>query len=386
MSAFPSVDLAPNGDAKYDLLLGRTREALARHGIRQALLSSPETIANLVGEIFPCEDWPVADPFTAAPTLLFIGERRVCLIVSTLYLPSAARHGVEVVETLTYRWRGAPFDPYPELARVLTSLPWSSGPVGVEGRSLPARTAELVRAHCSELRWVDEILVCARRVKGPVEVDAVRSASRIADLIQRTVKERAEAGQSEVELAMIAHAAACTALGHRVPVLLSIDAGVESARGSSMPSARTLRKGDLVLTDTSPWVGGAWSDSANTIVLGPPTSAHQRRFDALRRSLELAIGLCRPGASGGEIDAGVRASLDRWGGEVYPHHTGHGLGASWNEPPRIVPGSREQIEEGMVVAIEPGLYRPGWGGMRLEHVFLVGPDGNQILTEFEHTL
>jgi Xaa-Pro dipeptidase len=373
-------------EAHHTELVDRTREALARKGINQALLSSPETIANLVGHVFPAEDWPVADPFTAAPTLLFVGERRVCLIVPTFFLAFATHDALEVVETRTYRWRGAPVDPYPALAAALATLPWADGQVGVEGRSLPARAADVIRALRLELRWVDELIVEARRVKRPVEVEAVRSASRIADLIQRTVKERAEPRQTEVELAMIAHAAACEAVGSRAPVLLTIDAGESSARGSSIPTTRQLKHGDIVLSDTSPWIAGAWSDTANTIVLGTPTSEHRRVFDALRYSLELAIRLCRPGAVAGEIDGKVRASLDRWGPFVYQHHTGHGLGASWNEPPRIVPGSEERIEEGMILAVEPGVYRPGWGGIRLEHVFRVGADGNELLSEFEHTL
>lgn len=373
-------------DAAHAELIDRTRSALAERGLSQALLSSPETLASLVGYTFPAEDWPVADPFTAAPTLLFIGKTRICLIVPTFFLPFAERASVDVQETLTYRWRGRPIDPYPELASVLSSLPWSSGPVGLEGRSLPARVAELLRQQRTQFVWIDELLVETRRLKRSIEVDAVRAASLVADVVQRTVKERAEPGQTEVELAMLAHAAACAAVGQRVPLLLTIDAGEASAQGSSIPTMRRLERGDLVLCDTSPWVSGGWSDTANTIVVGTPTREHRRIFDAVRRSLELAIRLCRPGAIAGDIDAKVRASLDEWTPSVYKHHTGHGLGASWNEPPRIVPGSTELIEEGMILAVEPGVYRAGWGGIRLEHVFNVGADSNEVLSEFEHTL
>src|SRR5947207_1707757 len=73
-------------------------------------------------------------------------------------------------------------------------------------------------------------------------------------------------------------------------------------------------------------------------------------------------------------------------GPTYAHHTGHRIGAAWSEEPRITPYSGERLEEGMVLALEPAIYQPGWGGIRLEHVFLVRTGGNEILTRFEHTL
>jgi Xaa-Pro aminopeptidase len=73
-------------------------------------------------------------------------------------------------------------------------------------------------------------------------------------------------------------------------------------------------------------------------------------------------------------------------GPTYPHHTGHRIGPAWSEEPRITPYCEDRLEEGMVLALEPALYLPGWGGIRLEHVFIVGEGENEILTMFEHTL
>ena len=66
--------------------------------------------------------------------------------------------------------------------------------------------------------------------------------------------------------------------------------------------------------------------------------------------------------------------------------TGHGIGAAWSQEPRITPYNDVRIEEGMVLALEPAIYLPGWGGIRLEHVFVVRAGGNEVLTGFEHTL
>ena len=73
-------------------------------------------------------------------------------------------------------------------------------------------------------------------------------------------------------------------------------------------------------------------------------------------------------------------------GPTYGHHTGHRIGAAWSEEPRITPYCKERLEEGMVLALEPAIYLSGWGGIRLEHTFRIGAQGNEILTAFEHTL
>lgn len=373
-------------DLAHEQLIERTRTALAAQGIDQALLCSPETISQLTGFEVPWEDWPVADPFTAAPPMVFLAPEKTTLMVPTLYAGYADCDDWDVVETRTHRFRGTPPDPFAELAATLGSLPWAPGPVAVEGKWLPIFAADVLRAAGLKLRMVDQLLIDARRCKAPVEIEAVRAACGVADLIQQAVKDCAHPGQTEAELAGLVLGLVTTKVGRRFPALLTIDAGASIAAGSSIPSDRRLAAGDLVLSDTSPWIDGAWSDTANTVVLGPPTSRHRRVFDALRGSLELAISLCRPGAVAGDVDRRARASLADWGENVYKHHTGHGLGASWNELPRIVPGSEDVIEAGMVVAVEPAIYIPGWGGMRLEHVFVVRSGGNELLSRFEHTL
>jgi Xaa-Pro aminopeptidase len=146
-----------------------------------------------------------------------------------------------------------------------------------------------------------------------------------------------------------------------------------------------VQQGDLVLTDTSPWIDGAWSDTANAVYVGHPDSETRRRFDAIRRALAEGISLCRPGAVAKDVDRKVRDLLSEHG-PTYSHHTGHGIGAAWSEEPRITPYNDLRIEEGMVLALEPAIYQAGWGGIRLEHVFRVGTRDNEILTLFEHTL
>jgi Xaa-Pro aminopeptidase len=174
--------------------------------------------------------------------------------------------------------------------------------------------------------------------------------------------------------------------GRRVPAILTVTTGAEgTATGGGVATGRVVRQGDLVLTDTSPWIDGGWADTANAVFVGTPDPTTRRRFDAVRRALHEGIALCRPGVVAKEVDRRVRELLAEHG-PTYGHHTGHRIGAAWSEEPRITPYCEERIDEGMVLALEPALYLPGWGGIRLEHTFLVGAQDNEILTRFEHTL
>jgi Xaa-Pro aminopeptidase len=165
-----------------------------------------------------------------------------------------------------------------------------------------------------------------------------------------------------------------------------VSAGAEgTSTGGGVATARVVQAGDLVLTDTSPWIDGAWSDTANAVFVGTPDATTRRRFDAVRRALHEGIELCRPGAVAKDVDRQVRELLAEHG-PTYEHHTGHAIGAAWSEEPRITPYEEVRLEEGMVLALEPAIYVPGWGGIRLEHVFVVRAGGNEILTRFEHTL
>jgi Xaa-Pro dipeptidase len=365
--------------------LDRLREQLRAAGLTQAVLSHPESLARFASFYEPLEDWPVANPFLAAPPLLLIQPDDVVLVVPSFSLGPA--HGLPwtIVESRTHLFTGTPPDPVAELVRTIGALPIVPGATAVEAGHLPLRVAELLQARGATLVAADDLVASARELKEPAQVEAIRAASRLADVVQQAIKDHAAAGMSEAELAGLAAAAMYGAAGARVPAILTVTAGEATATGGATATGRLLRAGDFVLADTSPWLRGAWSDSANAVVVGAPSAEQRRMFDAVRAALALAIDLCRPGTVTGDVDRKVRESLASWGAS-YAHHTGHGIGASWAERPRIIAGSGDVIDEGMVLALEPAIYAAGLGGIRLEHVICVRAGGNEVLTQFEHTL
>jgi Xaa-Pro dipeptidase len=367
----------------------RLRLALDADGLVQAVLSHPETLAHLGCFETPVADWPVSNPFVAVPALLCLGPEEAVLVVADFHAADVRARDLQVVTYRSYDFRKPP-DPPGELRAALgTALDAAAvapGPTGIEVLSLPHAVAEWLREAGRTPIACDAAVVSARRPEAAPDLAAIRRASRLADIVQQAVKDYAAPGVSEAELAGLAAAEMHREAGRRVPAILTVSAGAEaSATGGGVATERIVRSGDLVLTDTSPWIDGAWSDSANAVFVGTPDRETRRRFDAVRRALHDGIALCRPGVVAREVDRQVRDLLAEHG-PTYAHHTGHGIGATWSEEPRITPYNDLPLEEGMVLALEPAIYRPGWGGIRLEHVFVVGAEGNEILTQFEHTL
>ena len=362
--------------------LDRLRSALEREGLEQAVLSHPETVAHLAGYSHPAEDWPVANPFSAGPALLVVTPDAATLVVPDFHAGHAQECPFPVVAYRSYDYEREP-DPAGEFERTLRELDLDAGSVGVETLSLPLHVFSALETRSAVP--IDELVLEARRRKGPDEIEAIRRASRLADVVQQSIKDEARPGVTEAEVAGLAQAAMFREAGRRLPAILTVTAGEATATGGGEATERVVASGDLVLTDTSPWVGGFWSDSANAVVAGEPGAEQRRVFDAVRRALELAIDLCRPGAVARDVDRQVRESLAEFP-QTYPHHTGHGIGAAWSEEPRLTPYDGRILEEEMVLAVEPAVYRPGSGGIRLEHVFVVRASGNEVLTQFEHTL
>jgi hypothetical protein len=363
--------------------LGHLRAALESAGHAQAILSHPETLASLGCFDTPDEDWPVSNPFMVVPALLLLGPRKSVLVVADFHAPDIRPSEASVVTYRSYDFRRAP-DPAGELRSTLVtaldSAGFANGPTAVEAWHLPHLVAE----------WLRESgrtpVSCDAALELSPDLDAVRRACRLSDVVHQAVKEHAEPGIGESELAGLAAAAMFREAGKRVPAILTVSTGPDgTAAGGGVATGRLVAPGDLVLTDTSPWVDGAWADTANAVFVGTPDRVTRDRFDAVRRALHEGIALCRPGAVARDIDRRVRELLAGHG-PTYPHHTGHRIGASWSEEPRITPYSEERLDAGMVLALEPGIYLPGWGGIRLEHTFLIGERDNEILTLFEHTL
>jgi D-alanyl-D-alanine dipeptidase len=217
--------------------------------------------------------------------------------------------------------------------------------------------------------------------KAPAEIDALRAAGRtVDDTIAEAVSLcRPGARESDVDRALR------DALLRRSPdsaVAFTIVAGgPNSALPHHETGDRALRRGDVVVLDYGTRRQKYLSDITVTGSVGEPSDPEVRKvYRVVYDAQQAALRAVRPGVACGDVDRAARSVIESAGYGVYfLHRTGHGLGLQGHEPPYLVAGNQEPLEEGMVFSIEPGIYLPGRFGVRLEIIACVGRSGAELL-------
>lgn len=162
-----------------------------------------------------------------------------------------------------------------------------------------------------------------------------------------------------------------------------VASGPRSALPHAQPGDRILRQGDLLLIDFGARLEGYCSDMTRMFVLGAPAAWQREIHGVVRRAVEAAIAATEAGVHARDVDRAARDVIQEAGfGDRFGHGTGHGVGLEVHERPSVNARSRETLEPGSVVTIEPAVYLPGRGGVRLEEVVVVDEGGRRVLTTF----
>jgi Xaa-Pro aminopeptidase len=157
--------------------------------------------------------------------------------------------------------------------------------------------------------------------------------------------------------------------------------GERSALPHARPGARELRRGDVVLLDFGAVADGYVSDITRTVACGEPAAEMRDVYALVLAAQEAAVAGIRAGMAGPEADALARDVIEAAGhGDRFGHSLGHGIGLEVHEAPRLGRKSRDRLEAGATVTIEPGVYLEGIGGVRIEDDALVGENGIELLT------
>ncbi len=163
--------------------------------------------------------------------------------------------------------------------------------------------------------------------------------------------------------------------------------GPHASQPHARPSHRKLRPGQPLMVDFGLEWKGYHSDLTRTLALGRPSSRFRSVYRAVFEAQVAVLESVRPGVKAASLDRRARETLARYGlAERFGHSLGHGLGLEVHEEPRINRRSREIIREGMVFSVEPGVYIPGWGGVRVEDVVIVGARGAKLLTRADRDI
>ena len=254
--------------------------------------------------------------------------------------------------------------------------------LGFESGSVTYGTFEDWRKEFGEIELfgVRKVLEPLRMVKTETEVAAVRRACALADACFDHMVRLIQPGVCEYDIALdleffIRRQGAELAFE---PIVVS---GPNSARPHGRPGERKLQRGDFVTMDFGAKVDGYCSDITRTVVVEEATDRHREIYNQVLKAEEAAIGAMKPGVPAKQIDALARMILDEKGlAQYFGHGLGHGLGKAVHDMGRMAATSEDVFEAGQIWTVEPGVYIPDFGGVRIEDDVLVTDTGVEILT------
>ena len=226
-------------------------------------------------------------------------------------------------------------------------------------------------ADVDRLRWV----------KDAGELAAISRAVEIADAAFAHTLSVLRPGLTEQEAALELEMSMRRAGAERVAFDTVLASGPRSALPHGRATNRRMEAGELVTLDFGAVSDGYCSDCTRTVALAAADDRQRRIYDVVLAAQRQALATIRAGVPCREVDASARAVIASAGfGEAFGHSLGHGLGLEVHEGPRLAPQEEAVLEAGMVLTVEPGIYLPGWGGVRIEDDVVVTADGCDILT------
>ena len=287
-------------------------------------------------------------------------------------------------------------------------FPWSDegGPVAAfaaasKALALPGKTLaveelvmrvhelRLTEASAPGMRLADAgpLLASLRMRKDKAEIARMRQAVAITEAALETALAKIHIGMTEREIANELVLEMLRGGAESLPFEPIVLTGPNSALPHGVQGDRQLQSGDLLLFDFGLSMGGYASDITRTFAVGNVGDELRQAYDVVKRANEAGRKAARPGVEIQEVDRAARKVVADAGlGQYFTHRTGHGLGLEAHEPPFACEGDTTVLEPGMTFTVEPGVYLPGKGGVRVEDDVVITADGSESLTTFDREL
>jgi Xaa-Pro dipeptidase len=374
MNAQPAPTVAPE-------VLAAVQAELRERGVDALIVQSPWTVAYVLGFRYLSVDRLVCGVVPAAGP---------CTLVVPEYESEAALTAAgELAQVRAWSDGERPDD---AVAAALASLP-PRARVGIEKDALPVAELERLQAlrpgdtHVDCGAWLDAM----RATKRQDELALIADAAAVADrTVERFVAESLRQDRTEAELGADLTRLLRLEGGDWTAFPPNVTSGPRSAlphgpdlsarRGTAVGADR-VATGQLIIVDFSVICGGYCADISRTYVLGRASDRIRELYAVVRRAHAAAMAATLPGVTAADVDRAARAIIEDAGlGAYFPQRTGHGLGLRIHEIPDLTVGNQVRLEPGMVAAIEPAVYLPGFGGIRIEDVVVVGDDPPERLT------
>ena len=342
----------------------KLRIELVNHGLDAALLTHGPNVRYLSG-------------FSGSSGMLVVLPEEAGLITDFRYEQQAGEEVDGVAEVLVAR------DGLSSMLAERLKDRSQVRKVGFEAGYVSVRDRRELGERCASVVWDDlpQTVERLRTIKDAAELASIDQAVQVAERALEKTLATVEEGVTELELA--------AELNHRLalqgstgePFETIVASGERTALPHASPSERRLREGDLLLLDFGATVDGYCSDITRTVVLGTPSPRQREIHARVLEAQEAALAAIWPERTAADVDRAARASLEAAGlGDRFGHSVGHGIGLEVHEGPRLYRKSKDTLEAGNVVTVEPGVYLAGEGGVRVEEDVVVVEAGHRVLT------
>ncbi len=256
--------------------------------------------------------------------------------------------------------------------------------LGVEGDHLTYQAYSLYQEKLPEVELVplQQAVEKIRKVKDQAETGALRRAAAITDAAFSYILDSIKPGVRESEIALEIEYFMRKNGAQKPAFEVIVASGPRAALPHGVATGKELAGGEFVLLDFGAVSAGYHADLSRTVVLGRPDSRQREIYRLVAEAQERAIKAIKPGVRCSAVDLAAREliTLQGYGGN-FGHSLGHSVGLEIHEKPSFAPRDETVLEPGMVLTVEPGIYLSGWGGVRLEDLILVTPDGAEILSK-----
>lgn len=318
--------------------------------------------------------------FTGSAAIVAVLSDKMILVTDGRYRDQAPLETANAGVELSVEVHGTLSSQREALSKAMTSVKR----IGLEASAITwaaQRSYESEWSGDHELVATDGLVEALRIVKDDGEIARVAMAGAIADKALAKVKPQIVAGVTEAEIALELDMEMRRGGASGSSFETIVASGPNAARPHARPGPRQLENGDLIVIDFGALVDGYCSDMTRTFVLGEPSKEAARMLEVVAAGQAAGVAAIAPGVTCAQVDQAAREVINAAGwGEAFLHGTGHGVGLDIHEEPRVSSVSTATLSIGHVVTVEPGVYLPEHGGVRIEDTLVVTPEGSKPLT------
>jgi Xaa-Pro aminopeptidase len=344
-------------------MLERLRAAMRQHEIQTLWVANPANVRYLSGFSTP-------------------KDGKVLVTLEDAFLITDDRYLVQAEQESSLSVKIARFEAVLEFVKEIIN----GRPTGFEADDTSYKQFDALRSLNAPLRPVEGLVENLRTIKTPAEIALIREAARLSDLALERVLPKIVPGAIEREIALELEIEMRRAGADGCAFEITVASGERSAMPHGGASKKAIGNNELVTVDMGALYQGFHSDMTRTYAIGDPSEELKKIHRIVAQAHQAALEKVRPGVKAFDVDFAARDIITKAGyGEYFGHSVGHGVGLNIHEAPSVSYRSEDlRLEAGMVVTIEPGIYLPGKGGVRIEDLVLVTSDGFEFLSHIPH--